>query len=419
MPLLKAENSPGAGMALQIPPNDGLRAKIPAIGMASILVGLMVRPASLNAFTTEISEPLRALMLAVGLACAVYMSIVHKISKITYLSMTLFCFIFAYIHILGAENISILPDTSIIWTALAIVLLSILMMSFTGGDGKEFLTAKYIIFLSTTWSILLYISGGIELGFPLKFIFEIYSVEGYQFDYTQGVTSLYGTTSICTAILIKNGKSKIFSFLYIILLLLFFSLCLAGGSRGEIMFASAMIFFILKPQGKIYNLIFIIFAFIISISLVQYIIVSDTDIVFLNRLREFVSGSSYGMRDVLYQQSTSLLKSDIVCLSIGCGALYFQSYYNLNYDLYPHNILAEYAISAGGLVTVLVFVSFVYGMIKIPHRSEVFYIGIYSFLIAMKSGDIYGSWIATAFLFFVATFGLMQAYAGGARSQQV
>lgn len=386
---------------------------VPPIGLAALVFGMSVKPSAVNSITAEISEYLRLIFISLSFVSLLYIFVKYKIINYLYLSIFSFIIIFLYIHLIGYNNLFIIENNNNIYASFLITLALIVFIgtSLKIEYQKEF--SIILVFMAIAWSVFMYYVDAINLSVPLKFNFEIYSKEGYLFDYTQGTTFFYGLSSICCASLLRESLGRRISVLYLFILVVLSSLSLAGGSRGEIIFSLFIIFIILKPSGVFYTLLSIIFALVSLFYIISFIINVNTDIVIVSRFYELIIGGNLGLRDVLFSQSIDLIKNQLNCMLIGCGALYFQFYYNHPYELYPHNLLIEYAISAGLIITLLISFLSLYGTLNIKNKNSVFYICIYCIFISMKSGDIYNAWIANAFLFYTAAYGSFLIYNRG------
>jgi len=109
---------------------------------------------------------------------------------------------------------------------------------------------------------------------------------------------------------------------------------------------------------------------------------------------------SFGLRDVLAQESINLLFSDPKCLLVGGGFGYFQDYYGYDYGKYPHNFLLESLITFGLPLTILMMGLAMRGIYlqwisAEPAGAGYMFFG-YFFLISLKSGSFTGSWFVLA-----------------------
>ena len=267
------------------------------------------------------------------------------------------------------------------------------------------------LFESITKSYFLYvifglfatiIVGGLDLNFPPHFVFDyITNPEANDVrEYSQGTSKFFGLGSVYAAYLLSKTKQKFYVLTLLFVVFTFLGLSLLGGARGESIAAIivALGFLAFKCPLKI-------FIFLVLIGVFIFFSIEDwesqlNNLVIFQRLAT-VGGGDLGHRDVLLTQVINLLYQEPRCLAIGCGFGYFQSYYGYEFGMYPHNIVAEYLIVFGLPISVA-FGLLVAGGIKLHHKNnnnkiDLFVLlFLYSALIDLKSGYVFGGWFFTA-----------------------
>jgi hypothetical protein len=121
------------------------------------------------------------------------------------------------------------------------------------------------------------------------------------------------------------------------------------------------------------------------------------------------------MRDILFSQSIDLLQTEARCTFFGCGFAFFQHYFEYDYGSYPHNSILEATITWGLPATLFLLACIVIGARKIQWTLPLPQVGLLSFLISLKSGDLMGGWLAMSFAFYLAGRGLGDVTMGATR----
>jgi len=139
------------------------------------------------------------------------------------------------------------------------------------------------------------------------------------------------------------------------------------------------------------------------------------DFAIVKRMSAFADGD-LGSRDVLFYQAIDLLFDNTGCMVFGCGFEFFQKYYGYESGMYPHNVLVEFIV-VYGFPFFFVFFAFVAKGLR-QYFSDVGFdlfliLFSYAFIIAMKSGDVTGSWlmISSCIYFFVHGIGRLNVLA--------
>jgi|688.fasta_scaffold110593_2 hypothetical protein len=178
--------------------------------------------------------------------------------------------------------------------------------------------------------------------------------------------------------------------LYLLTSLFFLFFAISGGGKGEVIFGLLILFFMFVSFVK-EN--FIASAVFLSLA-VLIINIFFENIVFFERLKLFLSGNyNYGYRLELITLSFNLLYNEPKCLLFGCGFLFFQDYYGFNAGAYPHNLILEFIITYGLLISIYIFTLIFIGLKNIfflkKKISLIDIFMIYFFLISFKSGSLF------------------------------
>lgn len=189
-------------------------------------------------------------------------------------------------------------------------------------------------------------------------------------------------------------------------LVIFLFLSLIGGGRGDFVFALLTSMLVL---GKLYaaavvsivTLMGMVYASAVEELLSTYSILAE---------RFFALSNSLGMRDTLIADSLNLLLDNPVCMAVGCGIGFFQSYYDYPASLYPHNVLLETLISFGLIPTFALAFFALTGrsrMRELHGKSPNFVaMTVFFILISFKSGALLTAFLLWGGLIFLALHGI-------------
>ena len=230
--------------------------------------------------------------------------------------------------------------------------------------------------------------------------FVFFFLDGYNFKelkfnfegqtyYSLGLSSTFFLAFFTSFYLFKEtnyriNPAKVIFYLLISLFFLFFGL-LSGG-RGEAIFSFLIVFFMFAGYRKNF-LKFVVF-FLLTVPL---IIINFDHLIFFERLSLFLN-DDYGSRPELIVLSLNLLYNEPKCLLFGCGFNFYQDYYGFEPTLYPHNIILEFVITYGLLISIFIFTfmficfkKYLFQKLKIC-LIDIFI--IYLFLNSLKSGAL-------------------------------
>jgi hypothetical protein len=262
------------------------------------------------------------------------------------------------------------------------------------NNYKELNNYNHIIFyLFLILSLIFFTLKGYDFN-NHRFNFEIETINNKEIsiiEYSAGLTKIFFLASITSLYLLQEiniKKNFIIFFFYLAALIFFLFFGFQASSRGEIFFGLIILLCMLFCNIKknfITLLILLLFLIILSsnINYEDLIVFKRFEILFYNDL---------GLRDVLINLSLNLLYNEPKCLILGCGFSFFQDYYGFNYGMYPHNVILEFIITYGLLMSIVIFSLVFIGLKNIIFsKSKILLIDIfviYFFLISLKSGSL-------------------------------
>ncbi len=241
--------------------------------------------------------------------------------------------------------------------------------------------------------------GGLSVDLLPRFVFEHSADElnrSLEQTYSLGVSRFFGFAAVVAAFCVAykwkrlSGKA-----LGLGLCLVFLSLSLMGGGRGEAIIATVLVL-ILLMKSRIGTIWIALVVMLVGLFLLPKLVESYDDLLFLRRFARLFEGD-LSSRDTLLEMAVGLLRDQFSCLAMGCGVGFFQKYYGFNFALHPHNFVLEFLI-VFGLPVFLVFVGLVVTgfVIYFKQVEGLDFLGlcyVYHFMVGMKSGYLFGSWI--------------------------
>jgi hypothetical protein len=208
-------------------------------------------------------------------------------------------------------------------------------------------------------------------------------------EYSQGLAIIFFLASFISLYLYKEvniKKNPIMFFWYFAAFIFFLFFAFQAGARGETFFGLLILLCMLLGNIKKNFRVIIFFFLIILIGNINF-----EDLLVFRRFKAFFDGN-FGYRDVLMNLSLNLLYNEPKCLILGCGFNFFQDYNGFDYGMYPHNVILEFIITYGLLISIVIFSLVFIGLKNIIFsKSKILLIDIfviYFFLIALKSGTL-------------------------------
>ena len=377
-------------------------------GLFCFIVGTTIGFGAVNAATLSIIPYLRM----VALAFAAFILLIYASDlKVDYRilpSMVIFAFMISYGLLRGLDNLTYLNYFPNLVTSTIVVLTGLTYFSISRSECGQLFSARYSVVLSLFWFLLLILTGGLEINNFAGFNFQIYSRNGDEISYSQGVSKFYGVAAISAVWAASRTHSKRGNIILYISAALFVMLSFLGGGRGDFLALVAVIFLMILSKSWRGALFSVLVALIFVLLFFEYVPKLSDDFVAARRFAVLLEGSSFGMRDILFKESLHLIINEPECFFFGCGFSSFQEYYGYRYGLYPHNIFLEALIVWGAPLVILVIMLFTLGFFISGRRDFLTWLGLFFVLIAMKSGDVLGSWFALSFLFFYAGVGMSE-----------
>lgn len=373
-------------------------------GIFAYLAAITIGQATVNTASIVLFPILRSVLLALAVLTFAAYHITGETRRSFVTALMMISVFSAY----GFLNITIDGPSSHSFAqfiqSFAIITLGVFFYSCCNQQEICIKVASHQVWFSVLIAAFLAVTGAIVFDFPPHIVYDIY-VDGVQIVYNQGTSSFFGIGALCCLYLIKVSCIRAHQLLMLSLYTIFLLLSFLGGGRGEVLIlliVSALMTFNNGFRGILLGMILLFMA---------AVLIAFADVSFLSELliyKRFLvifSNSDYGLRDVLFSQAIALLFSDNRCFFIGCGFGAFQNYYGYPIELYPHNILLESFLTWGVLSTMLMVMLFIVGLLKGKGTGVLSYLGLYSVMIGMKSGDIVGSWLAFAYIFYNASIG--------------
>jgi hypothetical protein len=228
---------------------------------------------------------------------------------------------------------------------------------------------------------------------------EIYQNKIITRQYSQGLTAIFFLALFTSLYLYKEvniKKNPIMFFWYFAAFIFFLFFAFQGGARGETFFGLLILLCMLLGNIKKNFKKVLIFFFLIILLIFFFLIILTDNIIFEDLLvfRRFkvLFDGYFGLRDEFIKLSLNLLYNEPKCLILGCGFSFFQDYYGFNYGMYPHNVILEFIITYGLLISIVIFSLLFIGLKNIIFsKSKILLIDIfviYFFLIMLKSGTL-------------------------------
>lgn len=358
----------------------------------------------------------RIFFIIIAVSCLFALHIQGVVNKRALAATVLATFFYAYGFALGFDNLHLLNSFSSLATSLSVVVVGVFFLANARRNSEwESVSRSFVIF-SVLIFLFLSFTGGITLLPTPRYNFDLYTDLGARLSYTQGISRLFGMSSIFSFWLYQCAQQRKFRTIYILLAALFLLLSVVGGARGEIISLFAvilMMYFRLGWRGIGKGAVIMLCLYFFALGALHMLPLVVEDLVVVARFNQVLSGA-LGSRDILVLESIRLLRDNPECVLHGCGYTFFQAYHGYAYGLYPHNIYLEAIITWGVPGIALLFLAVV-GLLKRPEMGAVLWVGLFSFLIGFKSGDLIGSWFALSFLFYLGGVGVMVIAQGNFR----
>jgi hypothetical protein len=276
----------------------------------------------------------------------------------------------------------------------------------------DIITKKYVWYVLLGLMLTIYI-GGLKLDMPPHFVYDYQtSLEAAEIVYSQEMSKFFGLGAIAAAFLISKSTIKYKRIFLACIVLMLLTLSFLGGARGDSVAAALIVLTFLANKFPFKFLVFFLAGMVVIYALFNDIESHLGSFVVFQRLLSIFTESDLGLRDVLLNQVVTLLSQEPKCLVIGCGFGYFQSYYDYDFGMYPHNFIAESIIVFGLPITMIFFFSVIGGVKTYSRRVgyiDLFVlIFLYLAIINLKSGYLFGDWLFTAALMHLSVLYLVR-----------
>jgi hypothetical protein len=295
----------------------------------------------------------------------------------------------------------------------AVTAVGLVLISMPKGEiFPDTITKKYVWYVLLGLMLTVYI-GGLKLDMPPHFVYDYQtSLNGINIEYSQEMSKFFGLGAIAAAFLISKSTIKYKRIFLACIVLMLLTLSFLGGARGESVAAALIVFTFLANKFPFKFFVFFIAGMVVIYTLFNDIESYLSSFVVFKRLLPIFTEGNLGHRDFLLNQVVTLLSREPKCLVIGCGFGYFQSYYGYDFGMYPHNFIAE-SIIVFGLPITMIFLFSVIGGVKTYSRRvgymDLFVlIFLYSTIINLKSGYLFGDWLFTSALMHLSVLYLLQ-----------
>ena len=367
-------------------------------GIFSFFIMISVGYVSTNNYSRSFIEPLR---LASEIGVILSLAIIFSTSKLCHRHLTgLTLYIFSLVIGISRAvlNGTIEIGSTSLLVNVIITVCGILLLSYQSSNICSIKFAKlFIVYISAGFLLTIFI-GGLEFTPIPHFNFDYEAgLNSMETLYSQEMSRFFGFGAMAAAFLAINAGGKWVKYFYFSLVLLFLLLSLLGGARGDSIFALVLVIAYLAISNSIRGLLWL--------GLILFILyIGARDWSGINNFQVFqrMSGlnGDFGQRDVLLAQSFDLLLKEPTCMVFGCGLGYFQSYFGYPFGMYPHNVLMESFIVFGVPIT-LAFIFIASGGVWQYYRNSrgadlLVLLFIYSMLVRLKSGALFGDWFSNA-----------------------
>lgn len=373
------------------------------IGLLSFVCALIIGFASTTHESLPIIAAARMVLLSVAALSVAVLLLRQKIQRELLFSIAIAWTVYLFAIFRGVAAFDTVSAEALLLTSIVIVSIGQIFLSFPIEKSTQDFLGRNLIRFSILMFIFTIAVGGFALLPSPRFLFDFETASGSQIEYSQGVASFFGFAAIAAAYCFRSAETRAARATFISLVFLLLFLSVAGGSRGEPLFAAVVVVGVLA--GSRNGLLMVSALALLTVATVIAGSRFFEGLVAVQRFQE-VFGGYFGQRDILLQMSFDLLAQEPGCFIWGCGYFYFQQFHGADYGLYPHNIYIEAIISFGFPITTLLFILAIIGVFSGRKLGLLSGIGSYTLLIGIKSGDIVGSWIALIFIFHLCGMGL-------------
>jgi hypothetical protein len=377
-------------------------------GLFMYLVAISIGLITTNTSSRSYVVPIRFIAIVVSVFCTLFVAIGEKNKNDWMFPIIVYASLLGlgmYLS-LASDSFSVVKDVLLV--DVSVTILGLIILSISIKNGVFELVGFAYLFYGVLSIFITLLCNGMTLDIPPRFLFE-YSKDGVDSHfalYSQGMSRHFGFCAVSVAYLLRKSCSISTSIVLNLFLVLFLSLSIIGGARGDSVASLVVVFTYLVLFQKFYKL-----GVVYVIGIASLIVLSEQhslsdDLIIIRRLGA-ISDGDYGERDFLLSQVADVIINSSSLWFIGGGFGFFQKANNYDFGLYPHNVLAEAAVVYGVIPTiglVVVVLRGVYLYFKQRTGLDLFILFyIYSLSVEMKSGYFFGGWFFTSasIIFFV------------------
>lgn len=279
-----------------------------------------------------------------------------------------------------------------------------------GGYVDSRLIRGYLLYVLCVLCVTVML-GGLSLTFPPAFRFEyIASSLGSNETnaYSLGLSNFFGFAAVASALWARTAREGLGKWSGIGLALFCVFLSMLGGGRGESLAALILVLFLIS-RGAFSGVILMATVLFVVVSTLDLLAAFEADFLFVRRFLILAEGN-LSTRDLLLKQGYQLLVGNSECLFFGCGFGFFQSHFQYDFSLYPHNFIVEGVIIYGAPLMFFMVSLVVFGAIlhrRISGRIDLILVFFaYALFVALKSGYFLGAWMLVSISCYFAAVAL-------------
>lgn len=370
-----------------------------SVGVVLFMIATTVSYASTTLSSRAFIEPVRLLALAGAMGIFMVAVLTRlRLARTVVLGTVVFLFYLCYGLALAAVNGGMIHVAKQLYADVVLTLVGIsLFSSLQNGILSRQAVLWYLSFASGVF-VLTVAVGGFTMTYPPQFTFDYLASEaGQGIYYSQGASKFFGLAGIAAIFLAFATRSRVRRLAYFVICLGALGLSLIGGARGDSAAAAlvVLVYSIYRSPG---SLVLWIVGTAVAVLLLQDTILLE-DFMIFNRLMNIQEDA--GVRGTLLHQAARLLAERPDCLTVGCGFGFFQSYFDRESGMHPHNIYLEALIVWGVPIVLIATVLGISGLVvyvrKIRGKPDAFLLFLaYFALVFLKSGTVLASWFVVA-----------------------
>lgn len=370
-----------------------------SVAVALYMIATTVSYASTTLTSRAFIEPVRFLALAGATGVVIVVLLTRlRLARTVVLATVVFLVALCYGLALAAANGGMIHVANQLYADVVLTLVGIfLFSSLQNGILSRQAVLLYLLFASGVF-VLTVATGGFTMTYPPQFTFEYWASEtGQGIYHSQGISKFFGLAGIAAIFLAFATRSRVGRLAFFVICFGALGLSLIGGARGDSVAAAlvVLLYSIYRSPG---SLLLWIVGIAVAVLLLKGTVLLE-DFMIFNRLMSIQEDA--GVRGTLLQQATLLLAERPDCLTVGCGFGFFQSYFDRESGMHPHNIYLEALIVWGVPIVLMAVVLGVSGLVaygrRIRGKADAFLLFYaYFMLVFLKSGTVLAAWFVVA-----------------------